>query len=283
MSSPAPEPPVALPPGLVVHVRGRGEFFVRDSGGSGPAVLLLHGWMFASDLNWWPHYRPLVDAGYRVLAMDHRGHGRGLRTSEPFSLRDCAGDAAALVEHLDCGPAVAVGYSMGGPVAELMARHHPETVAGLILSATALNWHGAKMKLIWNAMGVLRLGLGAFPTKAWELLLMPMGTPPGTMKSWVAAEVTRGSSVDIAEAGRELGRYDATDWIGELRAVPSAVIVTARDRSVPADRQRALAAGLGAAVSELQADHLAALTHQREFRRLLLDALATVREPALAA
>ena len=98
MSSPAPEPPVALPPGLVVHVRGRGEFFVRDSGGSGPAVLLLHGWMFASDLNWWPHYRPLADAGYRVLAMDHRGHGRGLRTSEPFSLRDCASDAAALVE-----------------------------------------------------------------------------------------------------------------------------------------------------------------------------------------
>lgn len=276
MASPAPEPPVALPPGHVIHVRGRGEFFVRDSGGDGPPVLLLHGWMFASDMNWWPVYDHLARAGLRVLAMDHRGHGRGLRTSEPFSLADCAADAAALVEHLDCGPVVAVGYSMGGPVAELMARDHPETVRGLVLSATALNWHGFRMKLIWNAMGVLRLGLGAFPTRAWELLLKPMGTPPGTMKEWVAAEVTRGSSIDIAEAGRELGRYDATDWIEELRDVPSAVIVTARDRSVPPSRQRDLAAGLGARVSELNADHLGALTHQRDFRRLLLEAVRAV-------
>lgn len=283
MSSPAPEPPLPLPPGLVVHVPGRGEFFVRDTApahrphpGEGPPILLLHGWMFASDMNWWPVYDALAGAGHRVLAMDLRGHGRGLRTSKPFSLRDCAEDAAALIAHLDCGPVVAVGYSMGGPVAELMARDHPDTVSGLVLSATALHWHGVRMQLIWNAMGVLRLGLGAFPTKAWELLLKPMGTPPGTLKSWLAAEVTRGSSADIAEAGRELGRYDASSWIAGLRDIPSAVIVTARDRSVLPRRQRQLAERLGAEVSEIEADHLAVVTHQREFRRLLLEAVRTV-------
>jgi len=246
-------------------------------------VLLLHGWMFASDMNWWPVYDHLAGAGYRVLAMDHRGHGRGLSTSESFSLLDCAGDAAALVEHLDCGPVVAVGYSMGGPIAELMAREHREAVRGLVLSATALHWRGFRMQIIWSAMGLLRFGLGAFPTRAWELLLKPMGTPPGTLKEWVAAEVTRGSNVDIAEAGGELGRWDATDWIAELRDVPSAVIVTARDSSVPPERQRALAEGLGARVSEIEADHLAALTHQREFRRLLLEAVRAVsKRPARA-
>jgi len=61
------------------------------------------------------------------------------------------------------------------------------------------------------------------------------------------------------------------------------VIVTARDRSVPPSRQRDLAAGLGAGVSEIDADHLAALTHQREFRRLLLEAVRAVSgEPAAA-
>ncbi|HKN93949.1 MAG TPA: alpha/beta fold hydrolase, partial [Thermoleophilaceae bacterium] len=74
----APDPPVELPEGRIVRVPGLGELFVRDTGGSGPPVLLLHGWMFPSDLNWFRTYKPLADAGYRVLALDHRGHGRGL-------------------------------------------------------------------------------------------------------------------------------------------------------------------------------------------------------------
>ena len=76
----APEPPVPLPRGCVFNVPGRGEMFLRDSGGDGPPVLLLHGWMFSADLNWYRTYAPLAEAGYRVLAVDHRGHGRGLRS-----------------------------------------------------------------------------------------------------------------------------------------------------------------------------------------------------------
>ena len=126
----APEPPVPLPRGCVVHVPGRGEMFLRDSGGDGPPLLLLHGWMFSADLNWYRTYGPLAEAGYRVLAVDHRGHGRGLRTPEPFTLKDCADDAAALVAHLGIPPVLAVGYSMGGPIASLLARDHPEWVCG---------------------------------------------------------------------------------------------------------------------------------------------------------
>src|SRR5688572_14410988 len=74
-----PAPPETLPAGRLVQVPGRGEFFLRDSGGDGPPVLLLHGWMFNADLNWMFSYEPLRQAGYRVLAIDHRGHGRGLR------------------------------------------------------------------------------------------------------------------------------------------------------------------------------------------------------------
>jgi 3-oxoadipate enol-lactonase len=94
----APVPPVPLPPGRAVLVPGRGELFVRDSGGDGPPVLLLHGWMFSADTNWFTVYGPLQAAGYRVIALDHRGHGRGLRTPDEFRLVDCAADAAALLE-----------------------------------------------------------------------------------------------------------------------------------------------------------------------------------------
>src|ERR1700758_1787821 len=95
VSSLPPVPPIEMPAARTVRVAGRGEFFVRDTGGEGQPVLLLHGWLATSDVNWWRLYGPLADAGYRVLALDHRGHGRGLRSAERFRLLDCAGDAAA--------------------------------------------------------------------------------------------------------------------------------------------------------------------------------------------
>ena len=111
-----PEPPIEPPPGRIVHVPGRGEFFLRDSGGDGPALLLLHGWMVSADLNWITVYDSLRDAGYRVLALDHRGHGRGLRGPAPFRLVDCADDAAAILRHEGIDRALAVGYTTPTPI-----------------------------------------------------------------------------------------------------------------------------------------------------------------------
>jgi 3-oxoadipate enol-lactonase len=52
-----PEPPVKLPPARTVVVPERGEVFLRDTGGEGPPVLLLHGWTASADLNWYAQYR----------------------------------------------------------------------------------------------------------------------------------------------------------------------------------------------------------------------------------
>jgi 3-oxoadipate enol-lactonase len=275
----APEPPVTLPPGRLVHVPGRGEFFLRDTGGAGPPVLLLHGWMFPSDLNWWTCYDALAEAGYRVLAVDHRGHGRGLRTTKAFRLEDCAADAAAVVAEIGCGPVIATGYSMGGAIAQLMARDHRACVAGLVLCATSRDWQDVHLKLFWRAMGGLRLGLGVFPTRAWSALLAGARVPKGSERTWLASELSRGSSEDIAEAGRELGRYDARSWIGSLD-VPAAVVVTTRDLSVPPRKQRALARSLRATSFGVRADHMAAATHPEAFRRALLAAVASVASVA---
>ena len=64
-----------------------------------------------------------------MLAIDHRGHGRGLRPLVPFRLIDCAADAAGGAATLDAAPALVVGYSMGGAIAQLMARDHRDVVA----------------------------------------------------------------------------------------------------------------------------------------------------------
>ena len=77
----APVPPPRLPPGRVVELPGRGEVFVRERLGSAtqPTILLLHGWTASADLNWFRAYDAVAPLG-RLLAVDHRGHGRGMRS-----------------------------------------------------------------------------------------------------------------------------------------------------------------------------------------------------------
>ena len=254
----------------------RGEFFLRDSGGAGPAVLLLHGWLFSSDLNWLAVYEPLRRAGHRVLAVDHRGHGRGLRSPEPFRLEDCAADAAAVVRAVGAGPVIVIGYSMGGAVAQLMARDHRETVAGLVLCATAADWRNLYLRVLWRTMSLLRLGLGLFPTAYWESLLAIGRVERGDRRSWAAAELSRGSSRDLAEAGREMSRYDARPWIAGLRDVPRAVVITTRDRQILPRKQRELARRLGAEAFEVDGDHMVVGYAPERFNPALLRALAHV-------
>lgn len=271
-----PEPPVPLPEGRLVRVRGRGEFFVRDTGGDGPAVLLLHGWAVPSDLNWAGVYRPLAREGYRVLAMDHRGHGRGLRSPAPFRLVDCAADAAGVLEQLDLGPVLVVGYSMGGPIAQLLARDSRELVSGIVLCATATNWRDPRLALLWRSMAAARLTLGLFPMAFWQAMVFLGGMPEGPTRAWVTSELGRGSARDIAEAGRELARYDSREWLGSLD-VPAAVLVTTRDSAVPPDRQREVARLLGVEPYDVPGEHGVAVAHPRRFSRVLVQALADIR------
>src|SRR4051812_22903803 len=104
-----------LPMGRRLHLEGRGITFVRQGEGppGAPTLLLLHGWMASGGLNWFRVFDAL-GARYNVVAVDLRGHGRGIRNGRRFRLADCADDAAATLDALDAGPVIAVGYSLGG-------------------------------------------------------------------------------------------------------------------------------------------------------------------------
>lgn len=280
----APTPPVPMPPARTVYAPGRGELFMRDTGGDGPAVLLLHGWLASADLNWWGAYDALAQAGYRVLAVDHRGHGRGMRTVEPFRLADCAADAAAVLEVLDVAPVTVVGYSMGGAIAQLMARDRPDVLSGLVLAATADNWTERRERWFFRGMGMLWLLLALAPDGFWRRGLHREGFSNPELVRWMIPELLRGSARDLAEAGRELGRFDSRPWLGSL-STPAAVIVTTEDTVVSPHKQRSLATGLDAQVFESPIDHLQVVGGR--FTPALLTALAAVGgqvrgEPAAA-
>ena len=277
-----PPLPPRLPLGRVSVVPGRGEIFYRHAPGSapGPPVLLLHGWVISADLNWWRVYEPLAKRG-PVIAPDHRGHGRGLRTEEPFSLEAAADDAAALLRHLGTGPAVVCGYSMGGSIALLLWRRHPELVGGLVLEATSLDWRARKReRLLWRIIGLVELlsRLGASEGFAERVLRDAVEQSPDLQacRSWLKAELQRGNARQFADAGRAMGEFDPADFATSID-VPTAVVVTTGDMLVPPSQQRALAAAVpGSATFSLAGDHRACWVHPGRFEAATVAALEWV-------
>jgi len=250
---------------------------MRDTGGQGPAVMLLHGWMANADLNWCGAYGALIDAGYRVLAIDHRGHGRGLRPLERFRLTDCAADAAAVISALDAGPALVVGYSMGGAIAQLVARDHPEVASGIVLSGTAQHWQDPRARRTFRAMGALGLTLSVAPRVTWRWGLGRVGLPMNERTAWLQSELMRHSASDLAEAGRELGRFDSRPWLGSIERPHFSVVITTRDEAVPVPKQRELARACRAQVFEVPLRHMEIVTRAGLYNPVLLEALSAVR------
>ncbi len=238
--------------------------------------MLLHGWMASGDLNWCGAYGSLIDAGYRVLAIDHRGHGRGLRPLVPFRLADCASDAAAVIRALDAGPALIAGYSMGGAIAQLVARDHPDVASGIVLSGTAQHWQDPRTRRTWRAMGALGLTLSVAPRASWRWGLARAGVPENERTVWVQSELMRHSATDLAEAGRELGRFDSRPWLGSID-LPFAAVITTRDEAVPVHKQRALADACRAQVFEAPIRHMEIVTRAAEYNPALLQALEGLR------
>ncbi|PZG15267.1 alpha/beta fold hydrolase [Nonomuraea aridisoli] len=113
------------------------EFLNVDGGrlayevsGEGPLMVLAHG--IGNDRRAFRHLAPLlVEAGYRVAAMDIRGHGESSVGWPSYTRTDVAADIAALIRHLG-GPAVVVGHSFAGGSATIVAARHPELVTAIV-------------------------------------------------------------------------------------------------------------------------------------------------------
>jgi pimeloyl-ACP methyl ester carboxylesterase len=266
---------LVLPPGLPrAHIETlpeRGEAFYRHHEGGQPGrptLLLLHGWTASADLQWFTAYDAL-GAEYSFVAIDHRGHGRGIRTDEAFTLEDAADDAAALVRQLGVGPVVAVGYSMGGPISLLLAERHPDVVSGLVLEATSQEWQASVWdRMTWRGLLILEIFLRSRAAR-WmgrrAVRRLAEANPEiEPYLGWILAEARRGDPAEIIEAGRALAHYDARPFAGGL-GLPAAVVVTTEDRAVRPAKQRALAGAVGGRVFELAGDHFCFWANAKEF------------------
>ncbi len=274
-----------LPPGRRVHVPGHGDTFVREVAGppGAPTIVLLHGWTVNADLNWFTAYRALGER-FHVVAMDHRGHGQGIRSRRRFRLADCADDVAALCDVLGVDTFVPVGYSMGGPVSLLTWHRHRDRVDGLVLCATAPYFRGSgpentmfsMLPLVANAARLTPLAL----RRRVAGRLLGNRTDETDLGAWARDQIAQADGAAVAEAGVSLGRFDARPWLHEID-VPTAVVRTRFDNAVPPVRQTTLAERIpGARVVDVDADHAACVVAWDRFVPALVGAVEHVTSAA---
>ena len=242
---PWPSRPVTSGDGTVLHVVEHGE---------GPAVVLTHG--FVADTSTWSLVGPmLVDRGFRVIAYDHRGHGRSARAGAAgYGFEAWAADLMSVVEASGVDDATVVGHSMGG-IGVLAAAHaHPERFArhvGSAVFAASLaqgpgrpRWVGLKPHArtvmryeFWRRRRTIGVAVAG--------RALGVERPASVVESvWRAHGRTPVTTID--GAGAWLLTFDATDMAARV-TIPSVVLVGTHDRITPEPVARRLAAALPAA------------------------------------
>ncbi|HEY7764289.1 MAG TPA: alpha/beta hydrolase [Aestuariivirgaceae bacterium] len=114
-----------------------------DVWGTGPPVLLIHGFASNARVNWietgW--VKALNHAGYQAITFDNRGHGRSGKLYEPrfYGGDVMAEDARRLIEHVGLRKAAAVGYSMGARIAAELTIRCPSWVSAAVFGGLATN------------------------------------------------------------------------------------------------------------------------------------------------
>jgi pimeloyl-ACP methyl ester carboxylesterase len=267
-----------LPPGGPLDLPGRGTTFVREVIGppGAPTLLLLHGWTASADLNWHPAYAAL-GRHFRVVALDQRGHGRGIRSPRRFRLADCADDAVAVADQLEVDRVVPVGYSMGGLVAQLLWHRHPDRVDGLVLGATARNFRGSRAAVGWfSALGAAAAAARVVPPTVRANAAARVFDRREGVSDWARDQFRSGDPRMLLEAGQAIGNFTSHAWVGGID-VPTAVVVTTLDRVIPPTRQHKLAAAIpGARVHPVTTDHSGCVTEPATFVPVLVDACRDV-------
>lgn len=120
-------------PGAPVHrrvaVNGIRLHYVQA--GTGPAVVLLHGWANTSYA--WHHVIPLLSQNYTIIAPDLRGMGDSYRPLAGYDRETVASDIIELLKQLKITEAIIVGHDLGAHVAFELAARHPEIVSKLVV------------------------------------------------------------------------------------------------------------------------------------------------------
>ncbi len=233
------------------------DIFYEDSGGSGPAVILSHG--FLMDHTMFDPQVAELRSTHRVITWDERGFG-GTRATGDFTYWDSARDALALLDHLGIKSAIFAGMSQGGFLSLRAALTAPDRVRGLILIDTQAgteepaNVDGyEQLHAAWLAHGAAAVQDG--------IAGIILGA--GEWQSWFDKWAVLPSEQFTYAFHCLMGRDDVTNRLGEITA-PTLIVHGDADAAIPvskAETLRDLIAGPTELVVVPGGTHATNLTH----------------------
>ncbi|MEE9273898.1 MAG: alpha/beta fold hydrolase [bacterium] len=228
-------------------VRANGIDIAYEDRGSGPPLLLLHG--FPQDHTLWDAQAEALESKYRLLIPDLRGHGgtKHPAPGDPISMEQLADDAAAFLEAVDISSAAVAGWSLGGFTLFEMAVRYPLKVraAAFVSTRAAADPPGREEARIKAMRFVVDEGSGAFA----NAFLPQLYSAPFLAANPEAGERTRQviasqDPVSIAMTVDAIRRKeDMTPRLHEI-ACPCAVISGKEDALISYTLMEAVHAGL---------------------------------------
>ncbi len=187
-----------------LYAENAGVRLAYDVEGSGPPLLLMQGLGYAR-WSWDPIVEPLAEH-FRVVRYDNRGIGESDVPTPPYSTKQLAEDAAAVLDAADIERAHVVGVSLGGMAAQELAAAFPERVDRLVLACTTPG------------------GADAVPMPAQTVRLMQEAAslaPEAAMRRFVENALAPGADqalVDEIYARRLANPPDPVGWQGQAAA-----------------------------------------------------------------
>lgn len=258
-------------PGHTVIV-GEREFFYRTAGpADAHPIVLIHGWSLDGEQTFYRLLPALVDR-FRIIVPDLRNHGKSDWIRGRFDVADMAEEIAGVLDALDVRNATVLGYSLGGMVAQELARRRPGIVGSLVLGATAARpvpvYKVAAHASFWLGRAVARITTTEAARLTTEIVARSGGLER-RHRRWFYEALRRRDATLFYAAGAAAVRFDSRPWVKTL-GIPITVVIPSHDQLVRVKQQQELAELVGAdAVYIESGGHEAILSHAEVFVAVL--------------
>ena len=257
----------------------RGIEIAYDDVGSGPSVVLLHGYPFNRSM--WRDQLVELQRNHRVIIPDLRGHGDSAVTQSPSTMESMAGDVASLLEILNISRATIAGLSMGGYVSLAFYHLFPTCVSSLVLADTRAqsDTEEAKQTREKQAEKALKEGMEGIADALLPKLLSPdtVATRPkivNRIRTMIVETAPQGAAAALRGMAQ---RQDHTSFLSHIVA-PTLIIVGSEDTITPVDDAEMMHREIGGSRLEVieGAGHVSNIENPEQFNQALVSFLGDV-------